>query len=98
MPDYPYTKDVSEILVNTPKGKELMDDLNAVASQKEYCIKQCYSDGYVKYQNNLQHPAHKSDDYEQFQKDFEEKGISFVAAKYAKYDVLHRLKYFLFRK
>lgn len=98
MPDYPHTNDVSEILVNTLKGQQLMDYLNNVAPAKGYLIKQCYSEDYVKYQNNLQRPADKPGKYEQFQKDFQEKGISFVAAKYVGYDMLHRLSYFLFRK
>ena len=98
MPDYPYAKDVSEILVNTLKGQQMMNYLNDVAPVKDYCLKQCYSEDYVKYQNNLQRPASKPDDYEQFRKDFIDKGISFVAAKYVRYDMLHRVKYFLFRK
>lgn len=98
MPDYPYKEDVSEILVNTPKGKRLVDILTDMAQSKGYCISQCYSEEYVKYQNNLQRPANKPNDFALFQKEFKDKGISYVAAKYVGYDMLHRVKFFLFKK
>lgn len=98
MPNYPYTKDVSEILVNSIKGKQLIDILIDYAQNQQYCIELCYNEEYLKYQNNLQQPASKPSDYELFQKDFREKGIHYVAAKYVGYDWLHRVKYFLLKK
>lgn len=98
MPNYPYKEDVSEILVNTFKGKQLMDVLIEMAPFMGYCISQCYSEDYVKYQNNLQKPASKPINYDLFQKEFKDKGISYVASKYAGYDILHRLKFFLSKK
>lgn len=98
MPHYPYTKNVSEILVNSEKGEELVQILIDSAQVQGYCMEQCWSDEYVKYQNNLQRPAYKPKDYEIFQKDFQNRGIHFVAAKYVGYDMLHRMKYYLFRR
>lgn len=98
MPQYPYHKDVSEILVNSAKGKMLIDRLINRAQSQGYCIERCYNKEYVKYQNNLQQPASKPKDYDLFQKDFRDKGIGYVAAKYVGYDWLHRLKFFLFKR
>lgn len=98
MPDYPYARDVSEILVNSPKGKQLVNILINIAQSQGYCIELCCNEEYVKYQNNLQQPAKKPKDYNMFQKDFKDKGIRFVAAKYVGYDWLHRMKYFLLRR
>lgn len=97
MSNYPYTKNVSEILVNSEKGEELVQIVINSAQIKGYCVERCYNDDYVKYQNNLQRPAYKPNDYELFQKDFQNKGIHFVAAKYVGYDWLHRAKYFFFK-
>lgn len=98
MPDYPYKKDVSEILVNTPNGEKFIYILMEKAQAKGYCISQCHSEEYIKYQNNLQKPANKPDDFDEFQKDFQERGFSYIAKKYVGYDILHRIKFFLFKK
>lgn len=98
MPQYPYTKNVSEILVNSEKGEQLVQILINNAQIQGYCIERCYSEEYVKYQNNLQQPAYKPTDYELFQKDFQKRGIRYVAVKYVGYDLLHRMKYYLFRR
>lgn len=98
MPNYLYTKDVSEILVNSAKGKQLIDILINIAKSQGYCVELCCNEEYIQYQNNLRKPVDKPGDYDIFQKDFQDKGIHYVAAKYVGYDWLHRLKYFLFRR
>ena len=98
MPQFPFRQDVSEILVNSAKGKTLLQSILDVAMQRGHCISPCTSNEYIKYQNNLQRPADKPPDFDQFQKDFKTKDFSFVAAKYAGYDLPHRARYFLFGK
>lgn len=89
MPEFPNGKAVSEILINTQKGV-------AVAQWMQSCdgwdMQQCTSMEFVKYQNNLQRPAEKPENYEQFKLDFQKHGFRFVAKKYAGYDFLRRLK------
>lgn len=98
MTNFPYTKDVSEILVNSAKGKQLVDIIINCAQRQGYCIELCSNEEYVQYQNNLQQPASEPSDYDLFQKDFQDKGIRYVAAKYVGYDWLHRVKFFLLRR
>ena len=92
MPEFP-KQHVSEVLVNTDKGMSLMARIKDRAEQSGYTLEQCFSEDYVKYQNNLQRPADKPADYEQFQVDYQRGGMDAVLKKYAHYDVVHRLKY-----
>lgn len=92
MPDFPEKKAVSEILVNTEKGMHL---IRWIEKRSGWQIAQCFSTDYIKYQNNLQQPADSPPAYDSFRKDFEEKGLEYVAKKYVGYDFLHRVVYYL---
>lgn len=92
MPDFRANKAVSEILVNTEKGNRI---IQWIQKQNGWQIAQCFSDDYIKYQNNLQQPANKPSAYEKFQQDFEKKGLEYVAKKYVGYDFLHHMAFWL---
>jgi coenzyme F420-reducing hydrogenase beta subunit len=90
IPDFPKEKAVSEMLVNTEKG-ELISQW--MCAQNRWDMKQCISDAYIQYQNNLQRPAARPDDLDSFKKSFQEKGMQYVARKYAGYNMFHRMKF-----
>ena len=92
MPDFQEDKAVSEILVNTEKGNRI---IRWIQKQDGWQIAQCFSDDYVKYQNNLKQPANKPYAYDKFQQDFEKKGLKYVAKKYVGYDFPHRIAFWL---
>lgn len=90
MPDFPSENPVSEILVNTEKGMQIMQWVRRCSQWK---MQQCLTADYVQYQNNLQKPADKPADYEVFRQDFDRKGFTYVAKNYVGYDLLHRVKH-----
>lgn len=89
MPEFCDDKAVSELLVHTAAGKEIAQWMLQNAAGK---MQECCTMDFVQYQNNLQRPARKPPDLEQFRQDFQENGIGYVVRKYAGYDWLHRLK------
>ena len=89
MPEFPNGKAVSEILVNTQKGVAVAQWMQ---NRADWDIQRCMSMDFVRYQNNLQRPAEKPQDYAQFKQEFQNHGFKFVAKKYAGYDFLHRIK------
>jgi coenzyme F420-reducing hydrogenase beta subunit len=94
MPDFP-CKHVSEMLINSDKGVALMASIRENAAAQGYTVAECHSDGYVKYQNNLQKPADKPADYNQFHALYQRRGMDGALKRYAHYDWKHRLKYHL---
>ncbi len=89
MPEFGRKFSVSEILVNTDKGLAVAQ---WICENTEYQMEKCIGMDFVKYQNNLQRPAEKPADFEQFSQDFQKKGMEYVAKKYVGYDFLHRMK------
>ena len=89
MPDFPRDKGVSEILVNTEKGVAIADWMKECS---QWDMQECRSMDFVQYQNNLQRPADRPENLDVFRADFRAKGFTYVAKKYAGYDLLRRLK------
>ena len=93
MPEFPKAGGVSLVLVNSDKGKKLIDKVRENAAEHECHIKKCISDGYITYQNNLQKPAEKPKSLDKFRKEYKEKGFEYIIKKYAGYGLLDRIKY-----
>ena len=92
MPEFP-CKHVSEMLINSDKGLALMEIIQNCAAPQGYTLAECLSDDYVKYQNNLQKPADKPADYDQFHALYQARGMDGALKRYAHYDWKHRLKH-----
>jgi len=88
MPDFDDNKGVSLVLINTFKGQGLFDvikeDFIYVKSRTNDCL-----------QPQLQYPAPKSDQRNQFWNDYYSRGYEYVIKKYAGYDISSRVKHFL---
>ena len=95
MPNFPKGVAVSEILVNTEKGRSIVQWMKRYDG---WNMQQCMSMDFVRYQNNLQRPAEKPKNYEQFMRAFQKNGLEYVAKKYVGYDFFHRVKAKMFRK
>lgn len=96
MPDFPRNNGVSEILVNTAKGKHIIEDIkNFNKKNNDVVLEQCFSNEYIKYQNNLNRPAEKPIDYDDFKIEYKNKGIKFVMKKYAGYSLKGKIKDFI---
>lgn len=98
MPEFPFKNDVSEILVNTSKGKGVIDMIQELAkSNSDIVMKECNSKEYIKYQHNLRHPTSKPEQTTQFWDEYKEKGIDFIIKKYTGYSLIGMLKHCIIR-
>lgn len=93
-PAFPAKNGVSEILVNSEKGNILLTNLKNSLTE-DALLKQCFSDDYIKYQNNLQKPANKPPNYKQFVEDYNKRGFEYVIKKYVGYNISGKIKYIL---
>lgn len=79
---------VSSILINTEKGMKIF---NLIKSNFNYF--ECDLDEIV--QANLRHPSVKPDNFEEFKKDFELRGLDYCLKKYGKMNGVEKMKRFL---
>ena len=84
-PEFDDNKGVSMILVNTPKGREIID---AVADAGEVWE----SSFEAVAQEQLERPVHFAEDRERFWSDYRAKGFGYIAEKYGHYDLYHRIR------
>lgn len=84
-PGFNDNKGVSLVLVNNSRAKELFDKLVDIESRE------CRIEDSM--QLALIAPVSAPDDRSQFWKDFENKKFDYIAAKYGKNDILHRVKH-----
>lgn len=75
MPDFYNEKGISLVLIHTEKGAEIFDLIKKDLDCKKSNVTECL-------QPNLKSPTEKSTKREEFWKDFQEKGISFIMKKY----------------
>jgi len=93
MPDFPEKDGVSLVLVNTDKGSALIDEVKRAAEEDNKIIKQCFSDGYIEYQNNLQKAAERPGNTDIFKAEYKQKGFDYIVKKYAGYSFVGRMKH-----
>lgn len=93
MPDFSNENGVSEILVNTDKGKSVIDNIKKFNENNlEIRIKRCFSNEYIKYQNNLNKSADKPINYDKFSNEYKKYGMDYVIKKYAGYTFKNYIK------
>lgn len=85
MPDFYSPEGNSLILVHTDKGKELFERIKDNVEWRESNTADCL-------QPNLIRPTEKSPRREEFWKDYQEKGISFVLKKYTGISFISKVK------
>ncbi len=84
-PEIDDNKGISLVLVNTPKGKDIIDELGGCLELWESNTRDCL-------QLNLQYPTKKPDNRDQFWEDYQRFGFDYVAKKYAGYSFIGRFK------
>ena len=96
MPDFSKDNGVSEILVNTAKGKYIIESIKKFNRKNaDIRLEQCLTNEYIKYQNNLNQPTEKPVDYDNFKIEYKNNGIEFVMKKYAGYTLKGKIKDFV---
>lgn len=85
MPDFADDKGVSLILVNTPKGEKIFNNIREKFIVKESNISECL-------QPNLKKPSKKPENYNQFWSDYSVKGYKYVVKKYSTGGVKFKVK------
>lgn len=94
MPDFPYNNSVSEVLVNTEKGNQIINHILMEAkTNTNVVIEQCLSDEYIKYQHNLNSATERPYNIEAFKRDYAEYGFDYVIKKYIGYSLLGKVKH-----
>lgn len=84
---------INLVLVNTEKGKNLMDAVAEAASNKGYHIAECESDGYLKYQTNLRHPVSREPKVDEFREDYKNCRFEYIIKKYGGYNTKGKLRF-----
>lgn len=95
IPDFPYQDSVSQILVNTEKGEQLLDLISHMG--ESVIVRECKTDDYLKYQHNLTRPTERPVMLDAFRKDYKENGFSYILTKYAGYGFKNKMKHNLKR-
>lgn len=79
-------KGISEIIVNTPKGKTLIQN---VVKDNSYVLNE--TDAYIKYQHNLNRPTERPEGTERFWDEYKTNGADFIIKKYGKLGVKQKI-------
>ncbi len=79
LPEYDDNTGVSLLMINTPKGETVFEDFKDVCEYEQTSVEACR-------QPNLMQPTPKPDKYEDFWKDYAEKGFLYTVTKYCNYN------------
>ena len=85
LPDFKDELGVNVVLINTTKGEQLFEKVKDGIHYKESDVKSCL-------QPQLQYPTERSEKREQYWRDYEKRGFSYVARKYGMVGFSDRLK------
>lgn len=94
IPNVPVTKGVSLILANTEKGMSIIKNIMSSLSDEEI-LKEYIGNEYLKFQHNLNKPTDRPENYEEFWKDYNEKGFLYIIEKYKFSTTKGHLKFFV---
>lgn len=98
MPEFPYKDSVSQILVNTVKGQEIMNYIHIIEKNtSNILIRKCDSSDYLKYQYNLNHSTQKPKNTNQFWEDYKEYDFEYIIKKYVGYSWRGKIKHCIVR-
>ena len=88
IPDFSDEKGVSLLLVNTSKGKEILNLIKDKLDLRESNCESCM-------QPQLDHPTKAADNRKEFWQDYLKNGFEYVVEKYCRYSKLDKLKIFI---
>lgn len=92
LPHFNTYNEVSQVLVNSEKGKLILNQIDDIVRMME-----CFDDNYLQYQQNLVSPTRIPDTYELFWNDKEINGLDYVMKKYSDAGYVGKIRYFLKR-
>jgi len=84
-PDFEDERGVSLVLVNSPKGQALFEEIKSYLAYHQSSTYECL-------QYNLEYPTKKPIKREEFWQDYHKNGFDFIAKKYAGYGFIKRIK------
>lgn len=96
MPEYPYHDSVSELIVNTNKGNDIIDrivDYSNQGKNVEIVVSECKNDAFIKFQHNLNKPTFRPELKDKFDLDYESKGFEYAIKKYGAYNIKGFIKH-----
>lgn len=84
IPKFPYHERVSEVYVNTEKGKKIVDSM---LNDKDLIVNPCLSADASRYQQAMNHCVEKPKETDQFWIDYKNNDFEFVLKKYFNYNI-----------
>lgn len=88
---FPNKKGVSLIIANSQKGNDLVRLLEK--DNQNSILKKTETDEYLKYQHNLKEQTKKPAKYEEFWKDYNEKGFEYILKKHLNYGKKYKINF-----
>lgn len=85
MPDFYDNKGTSMIILNTPKGEKVFEEIKDTLEYRESSIADAFKDNHSK-------PSKRNPQREQFWKDYHANGYLYVVRKYAGYSTMGKIK------
>lgn len=85
MPEFYDNKGTSMIILNTPKGEKVFEEIKEVLEYRESSISDAFKDNHKK-------PSKRNPAREQFWKDYNANGYLYVVRKYAGYSTMGKIK------
>lgn len=96
IPEFPFNRDVSEIIVNTQNGHQIIDAIKEMADHDQNIfIKKYVGDRFIQYQHNLRTPTCRPVDTDAFWEDYQKNGFEYAVKKYADYSSKGKIKHFI---
>ena len=92
LPDFPYTSNVSEVLVSTEKGTKIIE---MIKSSSDAILMECMNKQYLKYQHNLNTPTERPIKTDELKYNFENNGIEYVLKEYAGLNIKGLIKHII---
>lgn len=83
LPDFPFKEEVSQILVSSPKGMTIIEELQNV---KDYYMEEANVDDSKKYQSTFTAPTHKPINADRFWSDYNTMDFQTILSKYASFN------------
>lgn len=94
IPDFIFQQSVSEIIINTNIGEEMLHIMkeNAI-SNNSIEIREYIGNGFLQYQHNLIGPTKRPDNKDSFDSDYASMTFEDILKKYGNYSVLGKMKF-----
>lgn len=93
IPEFGERHSVSQILVNTAKGKKVIEEFEKLSD--EIKMIEYEKDDYLTYQRQLNGPTVEPEGAKEFKKDLVELPFEIVLKKYMKYGIVNKMKFYI---